>query len=596
MATTVTQDYVDFINAQNAYYNKITNQDFNTGGGEATNLTIKDVRVQAQGAKNANGDYATSGAGGDQLAYSVQGPNHQENGYQKFDPNFNYAQGAKDFQGKTAAVPTGGLPQYQDGNVPPPSSGAGAWSTKSAPIYEKVDNGVSTLSPYFHGSTENNTGEGGPQGGYQDGGRGGATATAPIGGGTGGSFAPYQFNQADTQSGFNAAMGVAAPLQTPYGANHFTDQQVYAKLAQTYNHPVDAAWLYAHFGHPVDNAWLNGIVQNPPHLPVAGTPLHVLPAGMDTSGHPVGSAGSAPGATAGTGGTPGAAGASASSPAGLSAGQRDAFSYLQGLLDQYGLGSLTKFVVGELTAGRSQNEIALDLQQTPEFKQAFPEIAARKAAGLPAIGPGEIVSYRNSATQLMRAAGLPKGFYDSQQDFANLLGSDVSLSELNDRINTAKDATYNIDPAAQNRLTQEFGMTPGSGSLAAYFLDPHKALPLLQRQVQGAQIGGAADQVGYKDLNNATALDLAQAGISAGQARQGFNVLGNETQLFNSLPGEQGSTIGQGQQLAAQFLGNTEGQQAIEGQRRNRQAAFADGGGFATSQKGLGGLGTANSA
>jgi hypothetical protein len=129
MTTKVTQDYVDFINAQNAYYNKITGKDAN-GSGEITNLTIKDVRVQAEGAKNANGDYATSGQGGDQLAYSASNANHQENGYQKFDPNFNYAQGAKDFQGKTAAVPTGGLPEYQDGNVPPPSSGAGAWSTK----------------------------------------------------------------------------------------------------------------------------------------------------------------------------------------------------------------------------------------------------------------------------------------------------------------------------------------------------------------------------------------------------------------------------------------------------------------------------------
>lgn len=305
-----------------------------------------------------------------------------------------------------------------------------------------------------------------------------------------------------------------------------------------------------------------------------------------------GGAGTAPG-------IPGAAATASTSTgsantSGLSTAQRNAWAYLKGILDQYGLGSLSQFVITELTAGRSQDEIALDLQQTPEFKAAFPEIAARKAAGLPAISPGEIVSYRNSAVQLMRAAGLPQGFYDSPQDVQSLISSDVSLSELNDRINAAKDATYNIDPAAQARLYQEFGLAPGSGALAAFFLDDKKALPLLQRQVQAAQIGGAADQVGYGGLNNATALDLAQAGVTSAQARQGFNTLGMEGQLFTGLPGENAQGIGQGQQLAAQFLGNVDAQQAIERRRQSRQAEFTDGGAFAGTSKGLGGLSAAD--
>lgn len=294
-----------------------------------------------------------------------------------------------------------------------------------------------------------------------------------------------------------------------------------------------------------------------------------------------------------TGGAPGAS-TGAANTSGLSTAQRDAWAYLKGILDQYGLGSLSQFVITELTAGRSQEEIALDLQQTPQFKAAFPEIAARQAAGLPAVSPGEIVSYRNSAVQLMRAAGLPQGFYDSPQDVQNLISSDVSLSELNDRINAAKDATYNVDPAAQARLYQEFGLAPGSGSLAAFFLDDKKALPLLQRQVQAAQIGGAADQVGYGGLNNATALDLAQAGVTSAQARQGFNTLGMEGQLFTGLPGENAKGIGQGQQLAAQFLGNVDAQQTIERRRQSRQATFADGGSFAGTSKGIGGLGAAD--
>lgn len=320
------------------------------------------------------------------------------------------------------------------------------------------------------------------------------------------------------------------------------------------------------------------------NVPVHSSITNGTPAASTASGTPAATSTSASGASGSV------------STAGLSTAQRDAWAYLKGILDQYGLGTLSQFVITELTAGRSQDEIALDLQQTSEFKTAFPEIAQRKAAGLPAISPGEIVSYRNSAIQLMRAAGLPQGFYDSPQDVQQLIGNDVSLSELNDRINAAKDATYTLDPAAQNRLYQEFGLAPGSGDLAAFFLDDKRALPILQRQVAAAQIGGAADQVGYGGLNNATALDLAQAGVTGSQARQGFNTLGMENQLFTGLPGQNETGIGQGQQLAGQFLGNVDAQQTIERRRQARQAAFADGGGFAGTSKGIGGLGAADSA
>lgn len=299
-----------------------------------------------------------------------------------------------------------------------------------------------------------------------------------------------------------------------------------------------------------------------------------------------------PSTSTGTGTTSGGTGSATGGTSGLSTEQRDAYAYLKELLDQYGLGSLAGFVQSELIAGRSQAEIALDLRKTPEFAAAFPEIAAREKAGLPPISPGEIISYRNAAGQMMRAAGLPEGFYDSPNDFAQMIGGNVSLAELSDRITRAKEATYNIDPNSAKRLSQMFGLAPGSGGLTAYFLDPKKALPLLERQAQAAKIGGAADNVGYAGLNNATALDLAQSGVSADEAREGFNKLQHERELFTGLPGERADTIGMGTQLASQFLGNVSSQERIERRRQARQAAFDDGGSFAGSQQGMTGLGS----
>lgn len=85
---------------------------------------------------------------------------------------------------------------------------------------------------------------------------------------------------------------------------------------------------------------------------------------------------------------------------------------------------------------------------------------------------------------------------------------------------------------------------------------------------------------------------MADLGISAQQAQQGFGSLVQGAQLFQSLPGMTSEgTIGRETQLAAAFGGDALAQQEIERRRRERQAAFEGGGSFAASQQGVTGLG-----
>lgn len=284
----------------------------------------------------------------------------------------------------------------------------------------------------------------------------------------------------------------------------------------------------------------------------------------------------------------------AANPAALSTTQKNAFDQVKAQLDAYGLGSLSTFVYNEIVAGKSSDEIARDLRGTPEFKARFPAIAAREAAGLPSLSPGEYVSYENQATQLMRAAGLPPGFYDQPEDFTKLLAGDVSVSELNDRIQDAKTATYNLPPEAQARLWHEYGLAPGSGSLAALFLDPQKATPLLQRDLAAAQIGGRADMAGYVGLSDQAAQGLAQQGVTDAQAAAGFQNLTHSQELFRALPGSGENQISQQVQLGAAFGGNAEDQDVIEQRRRQRQAEFAGSTSLATTAKGVVGLAPAD--
>src|SRR5690606_37313027 len=110
----------------------------------------------------------------------------------------------------------------------------------------------------------------------------------------------------------------------------------------------------------------------------------------------------------------------------------------------------------------------------------------------PPISVEEYLAYENQAYQLMRASGLPPGFYDDPDDFAQLIGGNVSFNELQERV-----AAY-VDVATvgreQNRdelyrfvgLRPEWGDRLDDGELASLLMDPQRALPALRQQVQAA--------------------------------------------------------------------------------------------------------------
>lgn len=266
----------------------------------------------------------------------------------------------------------------------------------------------------------------------------------------------------------------------------------------------------------------------------------------------------------------------------------DAFATIKTILANYGLESLAGFVRDSLISGKSEQEILFELRDTPEFKAEFPEIEERRKAGKAAISPGEIIAYRQQAAQLYRAAGLPTSFYDTKEDFRRALVGDVSIAELSDRIQLAREETYNFPPETRRRLAEQFGVTPGSGDLTAFVLDPDKAMPMLVKQVEAARIGGAADRTGY-GLSGQQAFGLAQQGVSEQQAAEGFSDLASSQALFDPLEaGDEKITTEQ--QLGAVFGGNAPARERIDRQRRRRQARFEGGGSYVTGQDGVMGL------
>jgi len=89
---------------------------------------------------------------------------------------------------------------------------------------------------------------------------------------------------------------------------------------------------------------------------------------------------------------------------------------------------------------------------------------------------------------------MPEGFYDSPDDFVNLISNSISASEFTSRVDTAASALNEADASVVNALQQYYNLT--KSDLVAYLLDPTRAMPVINaRSMQGAFGLNSADQL-----------------------------------------------------------------------------------------------------
>lgn len=206
-------------------------------------------------------------------------------------------------------------------------------------------------------------------------------------------------------------------------------------------------------------------------------------------------------------------------------------------LDQWGLGELVEWAWGQLTAGSSAEQVMLSLRDQQAYKVRFAGNTVRAQKGLPPLSEAQYLAYEGQARQMMRAAGLPADLFDQPDDFAMYVGNDVSVSELAERVQMA--ATYAAnDPTVSAAERAEMVRLYGEGGLAAYYLDPNKALPVLQRQTNAAAAAAAAQRAGFGALDRGQAERVTDLSSSIEQTAQAFGQLARQKELMRSLPGE----------------------------------------------------------
>jgi hypothetical protein len=174
--------------------------------------------------------------------------------------------------------------------------------------------------------------------------------------------------------------------------------------------------------------------------------------------------------------------------------------------------------------------------------------------------PYEYIQTEKAYEEILREAGLPTGFYDTQEDFTNFIGMGVSTAELTDRVNIAKNALNNADEGIKTALKDYYGLT--NEDLTAYLLDKDRAINLIdsrfkytteeaKKMYTSAEIGGAAARAGQMS-DKAFSEEIYAAGKS-GQAEAAFQSAATQQKDYQRLMGLYGET-GDAQDLAREEL------------------------------------------
>ena len=240
--------------------------------------------------------------------------------------------------------------------------------------------------------------------------------------------------------------------------------------------------------------------------------------------------------------------ATPSMAAGLNGPDRNASVALTALFAQWGLASLAPVIVDYLKQGYSSDTVTVMLQATPQYKQRFAANDARIKGGLSALSPAEYLAAERGYHDILQKYGMPKGFYDSQNDYQKFLEKDISPAELDSRASSAAEFINRNDPETL-RYFKNFYTT---GDMIAFALDTNRAAPLVGKAFQASEIGGAAANSGLS-IDRIAAERLAGMGIETSQAQQGFGNIGRDMPVAKQLNAIHGDNLTQSDLIAATF-------------------------------------------
>jgi hypothetical protein len=262
--------------------------------------------------------------------------------------------------------------------------------------------------------------------------------------------------------------------------------------------------------------------------------------------------------------------------------KNDARQIVRNALESYRLpATLGTFIYDLITQDQidlnNPDSILFAMRERPEYQERFKANAQRIKNGLPELDPGTYLSLENDFKQVMRANGLPPGFYDDNDDLAALIAGDTSPSEVQRRIEDGYNAVQLADPEVKRQMYNLYGVD--DSQLVAYFLDPTRGEAVLRRQTRAAQISAESKNLANIQLTSTLAQQLADAGVTQKEAQKGFGEISAMGELMQTFGGE--TALSSEQIVGAKFGTDTDAQKELAKKVKMRTGEFAGGGSFA---------------
>ena len=214
--------------------------------------------------------------------------------------------------------------------------------------------------------------------------------------------------------------------------------------------------------------------------------------------------------------------------------RQSAYDLLYNEFKSYGLESLVADIKGLIEKDVPDSQFTLELRNSPKYQARFSANADRVNKGLRALNEATYLQLEDQYQNLMRNYGLPdtywkRGDLGVQEGFTKLIANDVSPTELENRLQLAKDQIEK-GPKEYMDAIKAFYPEINQSDLMAYVLDPTNALKSIQSKVSAAQIGGEYLRAGLLKPEEASAYAgraayLAQQGITAAEVRQDIPII-----------------------------------------------------------------------
>lgn len=209
---------------------------------------------------------------------------------------------------------------------------------------------------------------------------------------------------------------------------------------------------------------------------------------------------------------------------------------LAATLANYGLEGIDK-VIAQIRADFpeiDQNDLLTLLKTDPKYNslyvKRFAGNAKRIAAGIEPLSDSDYLTAEKEYEKIFTAYDTPS--LKNRDYYATLIANRMDAEDVSKRLDMGYQV-YKGNPNIKNAFNQFYG-TVTDGDVVAAMLDPATQIPLLQKKITVAEIGGAALQQNLS-TSLVSAQELEGYGVTGAEAQAGYSAIAQTMTPYEKL-------------------------------------------------------------